>query len=145
MPENHCIFCKIVAGTAPCHRVHEDDQTLTFLDLFPASPGHCLIITRDHHEDIFTASEAELARVAANSLPLARAIKRVTGADGLGVYQLNGVAAGQSVYHYHMHLIPHFTSRRSRIHGRDRGDGGELASMAERLRAELTSIREASA
>lgn len=79
MPENHCIFCKIVAGTAPCHRVHEDDQTLTFLDLFPASPGHCLIITRDHHEDIFTASEAELARVAANSLPLARAIKRVTG------------------------------------------------------------------
>lgn len=143
MVENHCIFCRIIAGEAPAHVIHEDELTLTFLDLFPTAPGHSLIVTRNHHDDIFTASEGEIARVAGNAVPLAHAIRRVTGADALGVHQLNGAAAGQTVYHYHMHLIPQFEGRTLQIHGRAQGSDEELRAMAERLRRELAAVKSA--
>lgn len=140
-----CIFCKIVSAQADAYKIYEDERVLVFLDLFPANPGHCLIITKRHSDDIFTAEPADIAAVAALSVPLARAIDRVTGCDGLGVHQLNRAAAGQTVFHYHMHLIPQASGAGINIHGRAMGDTGELAAMADALKVALSRELEAGA
>ena len=132
-----CIFCKIAFGQAQAYTDYEDDCVLAFLDLFPANPGHCLIITKRHSDDIFSAEPADIAAVAQLSVPLARAIDRVTGCDGLGVHQLNRAAAGQTVFHYHMHLIPQTSGAGLSIHGRTMGDEAELEAMAKVLTAAL--------
>ena len=128
-----CIFCQIAAGRMDAYRIYEDERLLAFLDLFPANPGHSLIITKRHSDDIFSAEVDDIAAVAALSVPLARAIERVTGADGLGVHQLNRAAAGQTVFHYHMHLIPQNAGAGIQIHGRAQGDAAALSAMAARL------------
>ncbi len=132
-----CIFCKIVAAQAEAYKIYEDERLLVFLDLFPASSGHCLIITKRHSDDIFSAEPDDIAAVAALSVPLARAIDSVTGCDGLGVFQLNRAAAGQTVFHYHMHLVPQTSGVAISMHGRAMGEDGELAAMAGALTAAL--------
>lgn len=132
-----CIFCKIVAGSAPAHFVYTDERLVAFLDLFPAHRGHTLIIPRRHSDDIFGAEPDDIAAVGRLSVPLARVLDRVTGADGLGVHQLNRAAAGQTVFHYHMHLIPQTAGQPLSIHGRRQGVESELASLAEVIKQEL--------
>lgn len=132
-----CIFCRIVAGEAPCFKVHEDELTLTFMDLFPVGKGHTLIVPRQHHESLFEMEEAPLLRVMALSRRLARAIRTALGPDGIGVHQLNGAAAGQTVFHYHMHLIPRWRGDPIAFHGRSQGDARELAAVAEKIAAAL--------
>ena len=128
-----CIFCKIVKGEAPCFKIYEDELTLAFLDIFPATAGHILIITKEHFSDIFEADPAALAQVAANSVKMAKAIEDVIGPDGLGVYQLNRPAAGQTVFHYHMHLIPQYDDRKIGIHSKAQGDPAQLKALAEKF------------
>jgi histidine triad (HIT) family protein len=130
-----CIFCQIVSGQQPCYPVHETEHTRTFLDLFPAAPGHCLIVTRAHYRDIFEASAEEIARVGHVSTLIARTLQRELGCEGVGVFQLNGAAAGQTVFHYHMHVIPRNTGEILRIHSREPGEPAELEAMAARLSA----------
>ncbi|MFT5605959.1 MAG: histidine triad (HIT) family protein [Paracoccaceae bacterium] len=132
-----CVFCKIASGQAQAYTIYEDKCVLVFLDLFPANPGHCLIITKRHSDDIFSVEPADIAAVAQLSVPLARAIDSVTGCGGLGVHQLNRAAAGQTVFHYHMHLIPQSSGAGLSIHGRAMGDEAELATMAKALTAAL--------
>lgn len=139
--KDDCIFCKIVAGEMPCFKIHEDEHTLTFLDLFPAAPGHSLIITKPHWDDIFNADPDYIAAVARNSVPLAGVLEKYTNADGLGVHQLNKPAAGQTVFHYHMHLIPAFKGRSLDLHGRSQGDTDELAAEAGEIAALLQQAR----
>ncbi len=102
----NCIFCRIVAGSSPCFKICEDDLTISFMDLFPLSEGHTLVVSKEHFENIFEISDAALRAVAATSRELAAALRSEFSPDGLAVYQANGVAAGQTVFHYHMHLIP---------------------------------------
>lgn len=137
MGEGGCIFCAIAAGRAPAHRIAEDDRVVAFLDLFPAAEGHTLIVPRAHAENLFEAGEADLAAVAVWSRRIAHAIRRALGPDGLGVFQLNGAAAGQTVFHYHMHLIPRWAGTPLALHGRRRGEDSELAPVAERIRKAL--------
>ena len=132
-----CIFCQIVAGSAPAHIVYTDERLVAFLDLFPAHAGHTLIIPRRHSDDIFSAEPEDIAAVGRLSVPLARVLDRVTGADGLGIHQLNRAAAGQTVFHYHMHLIPQTAGQPISIHGRQQGDQSELASLADVIQREL--------
>lgn len=132
-----CIFCEIVAGRAPSHRVFEDDQTLAFMDIFPVAPGHTLIITKDHAENIFEASADSLRAVAATSKRIAEAIRLELSPDGLGVFQLNGAAAGQTVFHYHLHLIPRSAGEALKLQTRVRGDDTTLSSLGARLAAGL--------
>ena len=132
-----CIFCEIVRGNAPAFKVHEDDHTLTFMDIFPVSRGHALIIPKDHFETLFEANEESLARIVTRSLALAKAIRRVIAPDGLGVYQLNGAAAGQTVFHYHMHLIPRFKGGRLDLHSRVRGKDADLEAVSREIAAAL--------
>ncbi|MFA7553015.1 MAG: HIT family protein [Spongiibacteraceae bacterium] len=137
---DNCIFCQIVQGKAPCYKIYEDDATLAFLDIFPATAGHVLIITKEHFSDIFAATPEALARVAASSVLLAKAIDRVIKPDGLGVYQLNKAAAGQTVFHYHMHLIPQFTDKNISIHSKQQGDPEQLSALAEQFKTALIEL-----
>ena len=132
-----CIFCRVIAGDAPGYIIHEDELTFAFLDIFPTVPGHTLIVTREHFADVLEAKPEAIGAVAANSVALGRAVKAVTGCQGLGVFQLNGKAAGQTVFHYHMHLIPRNEGESLTIHSRTPGDPDALAAIAERLRATL--------
>lgn len=129
-----CIFCQIIRGDAPCHLIHEDELTMTFLDIFPASKGHMLIITKEHFCDIFEAKPEALAQVAANSVVMAAAINKVLAPDGLGVYQLNRAAAGQTVFHYHTHLIPQTEGSAVGIHSKHPADSEQLITLAQQLR-----------
>ncbi|MBQ0797264.1 HIT family protein [Zhongshania sp.] len=133
----NCIFCKIISGKAPGHIIYRDDEVMCFLDIAPVSAGHTLVIPIKHHDNIFTLNEKEVTALAIQSRRLAPVVKRVSGADGLGVHQLNGRAAGQTVFHYHTHLIPCFHGKAMQIHGRKPAAQSDLADMAERLCAAL--------
>ena len=132
-----CIFCAIVGDDAPCVKLHEDDLTITFLDLFPVSRGHTLIVTKEHFDDIFSVKPEALSRVATRSIQLASAIDRALAPDGLSVVQLNRAASGQTVFHYHMHLIPRMQGDKLEIHSRVKGDNDELVEVGKLITAEL--------
>lgn len=108
-----CIFCKIVRGDIPAHTVYEDDATLAFLDISPAARGHALVIPREHTPDLFGASEETLGAVTHAVQQVGRRLQQVLQPDGLNVIQNNGSAAGQSVFHYHVHLIPRWEGDRA--------------------------------
>ena len=101
-----CIFCKIVAGDIPSHKVYEDNATLAFLDINPASRGHALVIPKQHAVDLYDMPPDALSNVAQVAQQVARRLQEVLQPDGLNVIQNNGSAAGQAVFHYHVHLIP---------------------------------------
>ena len=137
MSKPDCIFCHIVAGDAPAHRVHEDERTLTFLDLFPVGRGHLLVVPKRHGENLFDVDPEDLQAVMAVSRRMAFALREALAPDGIGVHQLNGAAAGQTVFHYHMHLIPRNQGDPPVLHGRVQGEESELARTAAEIRAVL--------
>jgi histidine triad (HIT) family protein len=104
-----CIFCKIVAGTIPGMRVHEDDTVLAFLDIGPLAEGHLLIIPKPHSERLEDMDPDVLAHLARQLPRLARAVLSVTGASGYNLLQNNGRVSGQEVPHVHFHIIPRAT------------------------------------
>jgi histidine triad (HIT) family protein len=132
-----CIFCRIVRREAPAHIVCEDERTLVFMDIMPVSEGHTLVIPKAHCDDLFDADPEDLRAVMGVSHRVAHAIGQALRPDGLGVYQLNGSAAGQTVFHYHMHLVPRRHGATLEIHGRRPGDPERLAHIAERLQEAL--------
>ena len=134
-----CIFCRIARGDAPCSLVYQDELTLAFMDLQPVARGHTLIITREHFENLYETTEEALAAVARTSHRLAPAIRRAITSDGLRVFQLNGAAAGQTVFHYHMHLIPRSVGEPDRFPGRVQADSTALDAVAAELTAALQS------
>ena len=101
-----CIFCAIAAGAMPAEIVHADERTVAFLDIFPAARGHVLVIPRAHADDIHGADPADLAACAQTAQLIAGRARRALGADGVTITQANGRAAGQTVFHYHVHVIP---------------------------------------
>ncbi|KAA1193033.1 HIT family protein [Pseudohalioglobus sediminis] len=138
---DNCIFCQILAEKAPCYPVHETRYTRTFLDIFPAAPGHCLIVTKEHYTDIFDATPEAIAMVGHVSTLIAHAVRDELQCDGVGVFQLNGAAAGQTVFHYHMHVIPRNTGEELVIHSRQPGNASELEAMAARLSKRAHAMR----
>ncbi len=131
-----CIFCKIVAGEVPCHLVYEDEQTLAFLDIAPAARGHTLVIPRVHAADLSAISAVSLTATAQAAQLVARRLQERLGADGLNVQQNNGAAAGQEVFHYHVHLLPRWRDDGGgRLGRRGATDHGALAALAAELRA----------
>ena len=103
-----CLFCKIVAGELPSTRVHEDDRVIAIMDIFPATRGHVLVIPRAHATDVNEVSEDDLAAVASVAKRLAGLAMRGLAADGVTIMQSNGAAAWQTVFHYHVHVIPRY-------------------------------------
>jgi histidine triad (HIT) family protein len=135
--ESDCVFCKIVRGEAPAHRICEDDRTIVFMDINPVTEGHVLVVTKEHFETLFEATPDALDAVMVTAKRVAHAIRMVLDPAGLMVFQLNGAAAFQSVFHYHMHLVPRAAGEPLALHGRVRGDPSRLHSLAERFSAAL--------
>jgi histidine triad (HIT) family protein len=103
-----CLFCRIVAGELPSTRVHEDDRVIAILDIFPATRGHALVIPRAHAADIHGVADADLVAAATVAKRLAGRARDGLGADGVTIMQSNGAAAWQTVFHYHVHVIPRY-------------------------------------
>jgi histidine triad (HIT) family protein len=101
-----CVFCKIAAGQIPSTRVYEDDHVLAFMDIGQVNPGHVLVAVKRHAENLYALEETQAAAVARASVRVARAIRDAFAPSGLSVYQANGKPAGQTVFHYHVHLVP---------------------------------------
>ena len=103
-----CLFCKIVAGEIPAQIVHEDPRTIAFMDIAPATRGHCLVAPRAHTEDLLTADPDDVAACALVAQELARRAYEDLGAAGVNLLQSSGAAAWQSVFHLHFHVIPRY-------------------------------------
>jgi len=133
----NCIFCKIVRAEAPAFKVCEDDHTVVFMDINPVTDGHTLVVTKEHFDTVFDTSVESLQAVAAASHRVARALRAVLRPEGLMVFQLNGAAAGQTVFHYHMHLMPRAAGEPLALHTRVAGDPQRLRELADALATEL--------
>jgi histidine triad (HIT) family protein len=105
---SECIFCRIVAKQIPATVVHEDEDTLAFMDIGQVNPGHVLVTVKKHADNIFSLDEAQAAAVFRSAAKVARAIRGAFEPQGLSVYQANGRAAGQTVFHLHIHLVPRY-------------------------------------
>ena len=102
----NCIFCKIVSKAIPASVVYEDEQTLAFMDLGQVNPGHVLVAAKAHAEDLYGLKDAQAEAVFRAAARVARAIRAAFSPEGLSVYQANGKPAGQTVFHFHIHLVP---------------------------------------
>lgn len=134
---NQCIFCKIIAGDIPAAVIFEDADLIAFCDAFPASDGHALVVPKAHHADIFELPETLVAKVAVAVKRLGHAQRRTLAPDGLVVTQFNGAAAGQTVFHYHVHCLPRWAGTERRLHGREQASAEHLRAMAQRITAAL--------
>lgn len=108
MKKEDCIFCKIADGQIPSCTVYEDEDFRVILDIAPAAKGHALILPKNHYDDLWALGEAESAKIMKLAAAVSKAQKEVMACDGINVLQNNGPAAGQSVFHFHMHLIPRY-------------------------------------
>ena len=103
-----CIFCKIVNGEIPSYKIYEDDNFLAFLDISQVTKGHTLVIPKKHYQDIFEIDEKAMAETYTLVNKLAKKIVEKTGASGVNILNNNKEIAGQTVFHYHVHIIPRY-------------------------------------
>lgn len=132
------IFLKIIAGEIPAEKIYEDEQTFSFMDIKPANKGHALVVPKKKYRNILDIDPEVFAAMARTSVKVAQAVIKVTGADGVNITMNNEHAAGQEVFHAHLHIIPRFE-----------GDGvfhaptpvtykeGEMEALAEKIRKEF--------
>ena len=113
MRDENCILCKIIAGEIPSNTIYEDDDFKVILDVSPASKGHALILPKNHVADIFTIDEDVAAKAMKLAKKLATHMKEVLHCDGFNILQNNGEVAGQTVFHFHMHLIPRYKNAKN--------------------------------
>lgn len=104
--DDSCVFCRIIAGEEMVSIVHEDDRTVAFMDIQPASPGHTLIVSREHYPTLFEVPDELAAHCLAVAKRIAPGVRKASGADAVNVFSANGRAGGQDVLHFHLHLIP---------------------------------------
>jgi len=130
-----CLFCRIVAEEVPATVVDSDERTVAFMDINPATRGHALVVPRTHARDLLDVGDEDLAACAAAARRLAeRAMERL-GADGVNLLNSCGAAAWQTVFHFHVHVIPRYDDDPLRLPWQPGpGDESEIASAAERLR-----------
>jgi histidine triad (HIT) family protein len=133
--EPDCIFCKIVAGELPGKIIDEDERTIAFMDINPATRGHALVIPRRHARNLLEIEPDELAAVAVAAQRLARRVPERLGADGVNLINSCGSAAWQTVFHFHVHVIPRYEGDPLRLPWvPGPGDPDEIAAAAEALR-----------
>ena len=133
------IFAKVLRGELPSHKIYEDEDTLAFLDIMPRSDGHALVITKEAAINLFDVSPEALAKLMAVVRKLAPQIKEAVGADGVLIAQYNGAAAGQTVFHLHVHIIPRKAGVELKPHSGEMADQTALAATAEKIRKKLKS------
>jgi histidine triad (HIT) family protein len=131
------VFGKILRGEIPSHTVYEDAHTLAFMDAFPQTDGHTLVIPKEGAENLFTLSPAMAAHLIQTTQKVARAVKAAMNAPGIMLCQFNGREAGQSVFHIHFHILPRFQGLELKFHHGAAGDPAILKAHAEAIRAQL--------
>jgi histidine triad (HIT) family protein len=129
------IFAKIVRGEAPAFKVFEDAHTLAFMDIMPQAEGHVLVVPKEGGETIFDISDEAAAALIKATKKVAAAVKSVLGAPGVMLAQLNGPAAGQTVYHVHFHVIPRTGGIDLKLHVRETADFKKLEALAAKIAA----------
>ncbi len=135
MSDPDCIFCKIVAGELPAQKIHEDEATLAFMDINPGTRGHALVIPRRHARNLLEIPAEDLEATALTAQTLAGRMTERLGADGVNVINSCGAAAWQTVFHFHLHVIPRYADDPLQLPWRPApGDAGEIAAAAEQLR-----------
>jgi len=132
------IFAKILRGEIPNHTIYEDDNTLAFLDVMPASPGHCLVIPKDAAVNLTDISAQSLSHTMSTAQKIAASIVEAMGAEGFLLQQLNGAAAGQTVFHLHFHIIPRWQDTPMKRHGSDMASNELLAEQAQLIKQTLS-------
>jgi histidine triad (HIT) family protein len=131
------VFAKVLRGEIPCHKIYEDEDTLAFLDIMPRSEGHALVITKEKARDLFDIKPQALAKLMAVVQKLAPKIKQAVGADGVLIQQFNGAAAGQTVFHLHVHIVPRKEGEALKPLAGKMEDQAKLAATAEKIRKAL--------
>ena len=135
---NDCVFCKIRDGQIPSLKVYEDEHTLCIMDINPLSRGHCLVLTKAHAATIWDANVADLQAAIATAQRVSTALREALAPDGLNMLQANGAAAFQSVFHYHLHLIPRWNNDGKGFDWKlVPGDREQIMKIGDKLRTAL--------
>jgi len=136
MGDPNCIFCKILAGELPATIIDEDERTIAFMDIAPATRGHALVIPRVHSPDLLSVEAADLSACALASQRLAKRVKERLGADGVNLLNACGAVAFQTVFHFHIHVIPRYEGDPLRLPWvPEAGDPQAIAAAAQELGA----------
>ena len=133
------IFAKILLGEMPCFKVYEDDETLAFMDIMPQSPGHILVIPKTPATNLLTLSAPAAQAVMATTHKIAPSVQKAMQAPGFMLAQLNGSEAGQTVPHFHMHIVPREGGIDIGFHARDVANMDELAALCEKIAAQINA------
>lgn len=130
---DNCVFCKIISGELPSHTIYEDNYFKVIMDAAPATFGHALILPKVHAADLFELTDEYAERLIPLARHVAKTLTDVTGAAGINLLQNNGAAAGQAVFHFHLHLVPRYPDDGLRAWApmRERPGQAELAEIAE--------------
>lgn len=132
------IFAKILGGAIPAARIYEDDRILSFMDAFPQSPGHALVIPKVAACNLFDIAPEDLSHLAIATQSIARAVRDALAPDGVRVMQFNGEAAGQTVFHIHFHILPVWNDLAPTRHAAGKmADMGDLLATAAKIKAKL--------
>lgn len=133
-----CIFCKLVAGEVPSFKLYEDDRVFSFMDINPFNDGHCLVISRNHARNLFETEDGDLAACLIAAKRVARAVDKIVAPDGINLLQANGSGAGQSVFHFHIHVFPRRHGDGAMLNWAQKpGDMKRIGGLAERIRGAL--------
>lgn len=137
MKDENCIFCKILAGEIPSTAVYEDDDFKAILDVNPAARGHVIILPKNHAANIYELPDEDVSKIMVVAKKIATAIEKAYHCDGVNILQNNGEAAGQTVFHLHVHVIPRFKGDTVNI-GWKQGDMPEdLDAICKEIQAQL--------
>jgi histidine triad (HIT) family protein len=132
------IFSRIVSGEIPALKIYEDQATLAFMDISPASRGHALVISKDEHPDLYSLPPETLAAVSQTVQRVARGLRGALQPDGINIIQNNGAAAGQTVFHYHVHIIPRWEGDGAvQLWQPGSAEQAELRALAEQIGAAI--------
>lgn len=137
VPQEDCIFCKIVAGKLPSYKVYEDEGYVAFLDINPFALGHTLVCPRRHGETLWDMDEHEIAEVFRVASKVSMGVVAATNADGFRIMQNNGEAANQEVAHIHVHVIPNKLEDKGRFMNRMKPSEAEMAKVADSIKTEI--------
>lgn len=130
------IFAKIIRGELPCHKIFEDDDIISFMDVFPQAPGHVLVVPKEKARNILDYPPEKLGTLMQKIQKIAQAIKEALNPDGISMFQFSGAAGGQSVFHLHFHLVPRSEGVLLKGHGSmQRADNQELSDFAKNIAA----------
>lgn len=136
--ETDNIFARIIRGEVPSAKIYEDDEILAFMDAFPQAKGHCLVISKTSRaRNLLDVDAQALAEVMAGVQKVARAVRQALNPDGILVSQFNGAAAGQTIFHLHVHILPRFDGVSLGRHGAGMADAQELRDLASLIAAQI--------